>query len=256
MLGSPAAYRARLRRPQTKSPDGVNVMGDVAKKILRLNKGVEGSHSSAGLLRAAAEGQVETSPEKAGEEYGWTLTLLARTERLLTLRAEHARVAAARLTDAQNELVRRVGEVRDFALTAAALADKIPSDPPVWKSDLPFAARGTILLASILRHIREVSNTAATTVESQSATIGELAKATGEAAKGTLHLARKVYVLAEEAQAVLPLLSSNHLVEVELQCLTDELEKVLTEFRGPQAVAKAGIEAAKPQLPAKPLATN
>jgi len=231
-------------------------MGDQTKKNVNLDNGIEDRDSPDGPARAAAEVVVENLPESGGSENGGNLSLLARTERLLTLRAERVRVAAARLTEAQNELVGLVDEVRGLALSAAILAEKIPSGPPVWKSDLPMAARGTILLASILRQIREISNTTATTVESQSATIRELVKTTAEAAKASLYLAGKVSALAEEAQAVLPPLSSKNLVEAELQCLTGELEKVLTEFHRPLSVTKAGIEPLTPQPAAIPRAVN
>jgi hypothetical protein len=80
----------------------------------------------------------------------------------------------------------------------------------------------------------------------------ELTEIVGEAAQVSSYLTGKVAALAEETRTVLPALSNKSLVDAELQCLTGELEKALTEFRDPQAVTKAGIADGMPRLRVKP----
>ena len=219
-------------------------------KNFNLEKNFEPGTAAAGLENPAAETLAEAHP--AGGEFSRGVNLLAEVERLVSFQVEAARSQASRLDQAQSELVRVVGHVRELALTAADLAQKMPVEPQALLSDPPSATRGLVLLANILRHVRELSKAAAATIESQTASTGELVRIVGEAAKGSLSLAHKVSTLADELWVDLPVLSSKPLVAAEIECLSGELEKVIAQFQlSSEGVREGTVQGAKPSVPAK-----
>lgn len=230
-------------------------MSKEIKKRVNFGEGTQAENTASGPAKASLEVPGEAMPEKAGGEFSASVSMLASTERLLTLRAEDVRAAAARLTEAQEELLRAVGAARDLAKAAAGLTRETQFLPIAAKDNLPPAARAVIFLARILRDIYALSSTTKDTVESQGAAMKELSAMVSEAAQVSTYLTREVAALAEATGTVLPPLGSRNLVEAELQCLTGEL-KALAELRNAQTATKAGTRDATPQVPLKPQVVN
>jgi hypothetical protein len=219
--------------------------------------GVEGGSAPSGPEEPTTEALRRSSTATAGGEMGDIVTVLADIERFVTLNAEQARVQAARLAEAQRELLHVVSSVRDIANTAAGVTQKIRVGCLAAENDLHPVARSVILLARILRQINGLSKTTAATIQSQAAAARTLTGIVGEAAKASACLAGKVALLAGEARAVLPALSSKNLVEAELEWLGGELQKALTEFgRGSEGASEVSVDAITRELPANPQLIN
>ena len=227
-------------------------MSEESRKNPPVNKTAEAGNAGSAAAKPASEALGATALETLWGGYSREVGLLARVERLVCLRADEARVKAAHLAESQNELVRLVGEVRNLSKTAASITRKSQFLSMAAANNLQPAAGAVILLARILRHVYALSSTTKDSVNAQSATMRELTEIVGEAAQVSSYLTGKVAALAEETRTVLPALSNKSLVDAELQCLTGELEKALTEFRDPQAVTKAGIADGMPRLRVKP----
>ena len=231
-------------------------MSDEARKNLNVDAGVGDRSTTDGPAEPTAEAREEGVPEGASSEYDRSVILLARVERLMRLRVDEARVKAGRLAESQNELIQFAGAVRDLSKTAGSITRRPHFLTVAVKDNLPPASCAVIVLVNILRHVNRLASTAKDSVEAQSATMRELADIVGEAAQVSSYLTGKVAALAEETQTVLPALSKKNLVDAELQCLTGELEKVLSEFRGPRTVTQAAIDEVTPQSLAKPQVVN
>jgi len=231
-------------------------MSDESRKNPPVNNTAEAGNAGSVPAKPASEALGATSLETSWGGYSREVGLLARVERLVCLRAEEARVKSAHLAESQNELIQLVRAVRDLSKTAAGITRRTQFLSMAADNNLQRAACAVILLARILRHVYGLSSVTKDTVETQSATMRELTEIVGEAAHVSSYMAGKVTALADETWTVLPDLSTKNLVDAELQCLTAELEKVLAEFRGPQARSKAGMEAATPHLPAESQAVN
>jgi hypothetical protein len=231
-------------------------MSDESRKNPPVNKTAEAGNVGSVPAKPASEARGATSLETSWGGYSREVGLLARVERLVCLRADEARVKSAHLAESQNELIQLVRAVRDLSKTAASITRKSQFLSMAAANNLQPAACAVILLARILRHVYALSSTTKDSVNAQSATMRELTEIVGEAAQVSSYLTGKVAALAEETRSVLPALSKKSFVDAELQCVTGELEKVLTEFRGPHATPKEGIEAVTPQQPAKPQAVN
>ena len=231
-------------------------MSDESRKNPPVNKTAEAGDAGSVPAKPASEALGATALETSWGGYSREVGLLARVESLVCLRADEARVKAAHLAESQNELIRLVGEVRDLSKTAAGITRRSQFLSMAAEDNLQPAACAVILLARILRHVYALSSTTKDSVNAQSATMRELTEIVGEAAQVSSYLTGKVAALAEETRSVLPALSKKNLVDAELQCLTGELEKALTEFCGPETVTKAGIDDVTQHLLAKPQVVN
>ena len=208
-------------------------MGDEAKTRVNFDKEVEDKSSSGGPAKSASDLLMETSPDQSGGQLNRSISLLARAQKLLTLRGERVRAAAAHLTETQDELVRAVSAVRDLAKTAAGLTREPQFLSVAAAENLQPGAQAVIFLAKILNEIYAVSSVTRHSVESQSGKMRELTETIGEAARVSTYLTGKVAALVEGTRFVLPPLSSRNLVEGEIKCLTGELETVLAGLRTP-----------------------
>jgi hypothetical protein len=180
----------------------------------------------------------------------------ADTERFLSRNADQARVQAARLAEAQEQLIQIVSSVRDVANLAATVAVRIQAGSS-GESDLQPATQGVALLAKMLSRINELSNIIAAASESQAAATRELIEILGETAKASACLAEKALTLAEEIGTVMPTLSSKNLVEAELEWLSVELQKTLAGFRrASEGVAEEPVDELTIQLPDNPQLVN
>jgi len=227
-------------------------MNNEARTNLYVDAEVGERSTTEGPAEPGAEPREETVSEGASSEHNRSVSLLARVERLVQLRVDEARVKVTHLAESQIELIRLAGAVRDLSKTAAGITRRTQFLSMAAEDNLQPAACAVILLARILKNVYGLSSVTKDTVEAQSAAMRELTEIVGEAAQVSSYLTGKVAALAEETRSVLPALSRKNLVDAELQCLTGELEKALTEFPAPEA----GIDAVTPQQPAEPQAIN
>lgn len=232
-------------------------MAEEGSKNPKLAKADKDKSAAAGPLQPAAETLGEMSPMKGNGEDSRIVNLLARAEGRVQFRAQAARSQATRLMQAQKGLVHEVECIRDLVLMAAGFAEELPVGILVGESDTPPHARAVILLASILRQVKDLAKTSLTTIESQVAAIGELVNRVGEAAQGSMNLACQVGALAEEIRIDLPVPNRKHLVDIEVECLREELAKVMEQFqRTPAGASAGGASVVAPQSAAEPQLVN
>jgi len=232
-------------------------MAKTTRKGLTPNEVAGGAKAPAGSEGQTTETPGQPSTAKLNEEMSDILNTYADTEKFLSRNADQARVQAARLTEAQEELIQIVSSVSDVANLAAVVAVRIRVGSFAAESDLQPATQGVALLARILNQINELSNIIAAAIESQAVAARELIEIVGETAKASACLAGKAATLAEEIGAVLPAFSSKHLVEAQLKWLSGELQKTLAGLRrGSEGAGEATVNDIAKESPDNPQLVN
>jgi methyl-accepting chemotaxis protein len=122
------------------------------------------------------------------------ITSIARQTKLLAL---NATIEAARAGEAGKGFAAAANEVKEQSKEIAKATDEIGDEIEGVQRDSQRAIEALVKIGEVIREIQALQETITSAAEEQSATRNEIARGLGEAARGTVEIARSISGVAE-----------------------------------------------------------
>jgi hypothetical protein len=168
-----------------------------------------------------------------------------------------ASLESVRLRAAQERLAGVAAGMSVLADEAVEVAAGFHDKLVVVECDIRPPAQMILLMTGILKHIKALSETVESTLQSQRAATESLAGSVGEAVGAGTRLTSQIVALADAIKTVVPMIGNKNKVETELASLTAQLHNFVAHFRNQRGnMASAAPETSPRHLLAKPPLIN
>ncbi len=165
------------------------------------------------------------------------ITSIAQQTNLLAL---NATIEAARAGEAGKGFAVVANEVRELAQETAKATEDISAKIAAIQTDTKGAVEAIGQITGVIARINDISNTIASAVEEQTATINEIARNLAEAAQGGKQVAESITSVATAARDTSSGATQTETASGELSRMAQELQSLVSQYKYDGASTDAG----------------
>jgi methyl-accepting chemotaxis protein len=177
-------------------------------------------------------------------EIGEVIKLITSIAQQTNLLALNATIEAARAGESGKGFAVVANEVKELAKATTEAADDISAKIQAIQSDTKGAVDAIAQITGVIKHINDIANMIATSVEEQTATTNEISHNVTQAATGGSEIAKNIAGVATAAESTSRGATGSQMAAMELASMSDELQKLVGKFRYEKAHSEPAHDAA------------
>ncbi len=216
-------------------------LSNVASGTEEVNLSIREIAKSADEAASVANGAVGTAKEAtdtisklgtSSNEIGVVVKVITSIAQQTNLLALNATIEAARAGEAGKGFAVVANEVKELAKETARATEDISSKIAMIQSDTEGVINAMNEISATITQINDIQTTIAASVEEQTATVGQITRNVGEAAKGSGQISENISSVAQVAHGTTKTGASVQSASGELSNLAGALERLVAQFEG------------------------